>query len=129
MVPGGARVTVPGDARVAGNGSLPGFFCFLVIEQKGEEKRILITKADETERNAICECKEVWNIIHDESKREGNPEMSQVLNRIRTAEIPQDVRQHVAKQAQKREVPVEVLQAATKSVLKYGDLYKRLAKK
>lgn len=79
-------------------------------------------------QQTVCPVEEVCNIIGDDAGK-GENEMSQVLERIRTNDIPDEVREWLITEAKKRKVSPELLSAVTKSILKYHELYKSLAKK
>ena len=80
-------------------------------------------------QQAVCSAEGVFNIIEDDDKAGVSKEMSQVLERLKTNEIPVDVRERIISEAKKRKVSPELLSAITKSILKYHELYKWLAKR
>lgn len=64
-----------------------------------------------------------------DERDKGEDEMTQVLKRIRTADIPEDIRKWVIAESKKRKVSPEVMAAAIESLMKYRNVYKELAKR
>lgn len=64
-----------------------------------------------------------------DERDKGEDEMTQVLKRIRTADIPEDIRKWAIAESKKRKVSSEVMAAAIESLMKYRNVYKELAKR
>ncbi|MFS8536127.1 MAG: hypothetical protein FWJ65_13320 [Limnochordales bacterium] len=64
-----------------------------------------------------------------DERDKGEDEMTQVLKRIRTADIPEDIRKWAIAESKKRKVSPEVMAAAIESLMKYRNVYKELAKR